>query len=124
MSPAFNGSCGGSRGLTPEVMERESRMKGALPADHPAHRAYLCTCGNFHPHPNPPPVPEPELGCTCQACGERFTLDLLVPDAIWERISPVQVAGYKGGGLLCGPCIMRRLEKLTGFAAARLELVT
>lgn len=48
--------------------------------------------------------------CRCQNCGNLYNVDLLVPDELWKRISPNPVEGYKGGGLLCGMCIMQRIE--------------
>lgn len=48
-------------------------------------------------------------GCTCQDCGRTFTGDMLVPDDVWEKISPAPVGGNKGGGLLCPTCIVDRM---------------
>ena len=56
-----------------------------------------------------------EDGCKCHGCGNRYTVDLLVPDSIWEQIRPSESTGI--GGLLCGPCIMQRIEAASGFAA-------
>lgn len=49
-------------------------------------------------------------GCSCQGCGQMYKMDVLVPDEIWERIKPIGAA--KGGGLLCGKCIISAMEKL------------
>lgn len=49
------------------------------------------------------------VGCKCQGCSRPYLADLLVPDDVWERISPTAVDGYKGGGLLCPSCIMERI---------------
>lgn len=56
-----------------------------------------------------------EDGCKCQGCGNRYTVDLLVPDSVWEQIRPSESTGI--GGLLCGACIMQRIEAASGFAA-------
>jgi len=45
-------------------------------------------------------------GCICQGCGERYRDDLIVDDALWERIKPEGKA--EGAGLLCGKCIFDR----------------
>lgn len=60
-----------------------------------------------------------EGGCRCHGCGRRYRVDVAVPDALWERIRPAGSTG--GGGLLCGPCILARVEALGGFASYRLE---
>jgi glycyl-tRNA synthetase (class II) len=57
-------------------------------------------------------------GCTCQSCGKTFRVDIIVPDYLWEKIKPE--GKPKGGGLLCGSCIMERLESM-GFGAFRLS---
>lgn len=49
-------------------------------------------------------------GCTCHGCGRKYNVDLLLPDEIWEQISPKKVEGFKGGGLLCPMCIGQKLE--------------
>lgn len=45
-------------------------------------------------------------GCICQGCGDRYRDDLIVDDALWERIKPEGKA--EGAGLLCGRCIFGR----------------
>jgi len=58
-------------------------------------------------------------GCRCQRCGNLYTVDVLIADALWERI---RLRGPSAGsGLLCGPCIMSRIEDLAEFAAYRLD---
>jgi hypothetical protein len=47
-------------------------------------------------------------GCTCQECNNKFTVDILVSDELWEEIKPVN---KPKGGLLCGNCIMKKIEK-------------
>lgn len=48
-----------------------------------------------------------DLGCLCRDCGHRYRVDLGVPDDVWARIGMPA-----GGGLLCGSCLMRRVERL------------
>jgi len=49
-------------------------------------------------------------GCTCQCCGQLYTLDVSVPDDVWELIKP---AGKpEGAGLLCPQCTADRLIDL------------
>jgi len=61
-----------------------------------------------------------DAGCRCQGCGLFYRADLIVPDDIWTKISPVPVEGYRGGGLLCPSCIMERIVEAgiwtVGFA--------
>src|SRR5688500_18353214 len=28
------------------------------------------------------------MTCTCQGCGRAYTVDLMIPDEVWERIKP------------------------------------
>ena len=48
------------------------------------------------------------MSCTCQQCGKQYRIDLIIPDNVWEKIRPSGKA--KDAGLLCGSCIMERLE--------------
>jgi hypothetical protein len=59
-----------------------------------------------------------EMCCTCQGCGIGFKVDLLVPDALWEQIKPDGKA--PGAGLLCGHCILNRIEALVVYAVVDL----
>lgn len=87
--------------------------------------SYCGTCGGFYnescthwpmckpapnPHATPPQPVEPpagaEQGCRCQSCGRLFCIDLYVPDEVWRQITPKSGEG----GLLCGSCIMQRME--------------
>ena len=52
-------------------------------------------------------------GCVCQGCGSRYKVDLLIPDELWERIKPQ--GKPTGSGLLCGMCIMNRIEEIGEF---------
>ena len=51
--------------------------------------------------------------CTCQECGKQYKVDLIVPDKIWEKIKPIDKP--RGGGLLCGSCIMKKIEKKDNY---------
>lgn len=62
-------------------------------------------------------------GCICQSCGKRYRVDLNIPDEIWKRIKPEGKS--KGAGLLCGSCIMIRIEaegKTDKFETYRMEI--
>ena len=50
------------------------------------------------------------MTCMCQSCGKQYMVDFIVCDEIWERIKPKDKP--KGGGLLCGECIAKRLNLL------------
>lgn len=50
--------------------------------------------------------------CGCHSCGEAFTVDLDLPDELWEKVyteSPEKAK--QGGGLLCPGCISKRLTE-------------
>ena len=53
------------------------------------------------------------MSCTCQECGKKYKVDLLIPDELWEKIKPDKKP--YGAGLLCGMCIMRRIECLNKY---------
>jgi hypothetical protein len=60
-------------------------------------------------------------GCVCQGCGDTYQVDLIVPDEVWEKIKPEKAE--KGGGLLCGACIMSHIETMSDYAAWELVKV-
>jgi len=41
-------------------------------------------------------------GCSCQQCGVLFTIDLNIPDFLWDKIS-------RGKNLLCPVCIIKNI---------------
>ncbi len=41
-------------------------------------------------------------------------MDLLISDKIWEKIKPNNKTF--DAGLLCGPCIIKKIEKLFGYS--------
>ncbi len=59
------------------------------------------------------------MSCKCQSCHRQFKLDLIIADALWELIKPYGKA--PGAGLLCGACIMNRIEDLVGYAVYKLK---
>jgi len=47
----------------------------------------------------------------CYDCGlsyEDFGIDMVLPDSLWDVISP---SVYRGSGILCANCICRRLAQ-------------
>ncbi len=55
-------------------------------------------------------------GCLCQGCGRRYKVDINVSDELWERLqNGDEERDYKRPNLLCGICIMRRIELLGEF---------
>lgn len=56
-----------------------------------------------------PVLPLAEKDYKCEECGRQYRTDLIIPDVIWERICSSEV------GLICGSCIMRRIEDLHEF---------
>ena len=55
------------------------------------------------------------MACTCQKCGREYTIDLIIPNDKWNIIRPA--GKTEGAGLLCGGCIMEKLEALEGYGA-------
>jgi len=53
-------------------------------------------------------------GCMCQECGDYYTVDLMIPDEVWDMICD-------GNNLLCGVCIMQGIEDISNFDAWKLE---
>ena len=53
------------------------------------------------------------MSCICQSCEKPYKVDIIVPDDLWERIKPIGKS--KGGGLLCGSCIMKKIERDNGY---------
>ena len=53
------------------------------------------------------------MSCKCQECGKQYKVDLLIPDKLWEQIRPIYMS--KSGGLLCGSCIMSKIEALDEY---------
>lgn len=55
------------------------------------------------------------MACKCQECRKMFKIDLLIPD----KLRPIVKAS--GSGLLCGSCIMKKLERLDKYQAWELR---
>lgn len=58
------------------------------------------------------------MTCKCHQCGTEFKVDLLIPDILWERIKPEGKSS--GAGLLCGACIMSKIENICAYSAFKL----
>jgi hypothetical protein len=56
--------------------------------------------------------------CTCQNCGKKYSVDVMVSDEDWDKINPIP--NRKEAGLLCAKCIGARLEATTQYAAYKL----
>lgn len=67
----------------------------------------------------PPTNETTDNGCRCQSCGQYYRVDINVPDDLWDRIRPGGKA--EGAGMLCGRCIMNRVEALGEFGALRVR---
>lgn len=48
-------------------------------------------------------------GSCCEGCGRRYKVDLLVPDDLWVLIRG-ETSRRPESGLLCGRCIMDKIE--------------
>ena len=53
------------------------------------------------------------MSCTCQRCGNKYKVDIIVSDQIWKLIQPV--IGEEGNGLLCGICIIALIEEMNKY---------
>lgn len=58
------------------------------------------------------------MPCTCHHCGSEFSMDLVAPDDLWEKIKPE--GKPEGAGLLCPTCIVKRVEALHKHSAYQL----
>ena len=59
------------------------------------------------------PKPDPLACYDCKLLySDPAWVDVIVPDDLWARISPAEVQGYKGGGVLCFTCMVRRCVAL------------
>ena len=55
------------------------------------------------------------MNCKCQECGKQFKIDWMIDDELWEKIKPK--AKSTGAGLLCGSCIMDKIELMFDYSA-------
>ena len=53
------------------------------------------------------------MSCTCQRCKKKYTVDLIIPDLLWEKVKSNRKT--LDAGLLCGACIMARVEQISGY---------
>ena len=60
------------------------------------------------------------MSCKCQKCGKQYKIDLMISDNLWN-----QVKLKEKSGLLCGSCIMSRLEGIRnlGYIAFKLKKI-
>lgn len=58
--------------------------------------------------------------CTCQECKRKYNVDILISDYLWEIIKPKNKP--IGGGMLCGNCIIQKIEKF-GYSAYELKRI-
>ena len=61
------------------------------------------------------------MSCTCQECGKQYRVDVIVPDEIWEKIKPKE--NIHGAGMLCGSCILHKIEFEGEYAAFHLKQI-
>ena len=62
-----------------------------------------------------------EMSCICQQCKKNYRVDLIVPDNVWEKIKPEGKA--KGAGLLCGSCMLNKIEAFGKYGVIRADNV-
>ena len=72
--------------------------------------AYNGETGSFHTKEGSHIPKEDRDGCVCQVCSQRYYVDLIIDDTIWNRIRPEGKA--PGAGLLCPNCMCDRLATL------------
>ena len=61
------------------------------------------------------------IACICQCCMQKYKIDIMIPDHYWKIISPKAFPG----GLLCGKCIIDKLEQMNhgAFELRELKLI-
>lgn len=60
------------------------------------------------------------MSCKCQLCGKQYKIDVMIPNDLWEFfVKPKNKP--RGSGLICGSCIMKKLEENIGYVAFKLE---
>lgn len=55
------------------------------------------------------------MSCTCHSCKLQYKVDIILSDDLWERIKISD-----GENMLCGSCIMKRIEALDEYDAYKL----
>ena len=65
------------------------------------------------------------MSCMCQSCKKQYKVDLLIPDELWNKIGPKGEGRRRmdEAGLLCGICIMERIEQLDNYIALNVATV-
>ena len=61
------------------------------------------------------------MSCTCQKCGDKYKMDLIIPDELWYKITPS--TKDKEAGMLCPFCIIKELNKLYEYSAYKLKRI-
>ncbi len=61
------------------------------------------------------------MSCKCQQCKRNYKVDLLLPDWLWEKITPKPL--ISSAGMLCGSCIMNNIEALDNYEAIHVEII-
>jgi hypothetical protein len=59
------------------------------------------------------------VACTCDVCGKKYKIDLVVSNDIWLKIRPDKSRPPEAG-LMCPVCIMKVIEEVEGYGAYRL----
>lgn len=59
------------------------------------------------------------MSCKCQCCGNLYKVDILIENKLWEKIKYIDKP--RGFNLLCGSCIMKKIEKISGYSVWHLK---
>jgi len=86
----------------------EKTWKVTAPSLVARHGPHAYVCDKDHVFTVEEPAGGEADGCTCQGCGRKYRVDLIIPDTLWEQIKPE--GKPEGAGMLCGRCIMDRIE--------------
>ena len=57
----------------------------------------------------------------CEGCGREYKLDIMVPLEIWKKILPDM--SKPKGGMLCGSCIVERIENMDRFLVVGMDML-
>ena len=90
----------------------QSGIKTVRKQERPAGEMTITMLQHFLSILDSDPDSEHPDGCKCQGCGAYYTVDMSVPNEIWEKITL-----KKGGGLLCPGCICIKLVEVCGATA-------
>ncbi len=63
------------------------------------------------------------MTCKCQSCSQQYSIDIIIDDSLWAKIKPSNKS--KESGLLCGQCIIKKIEHLySDYSAFQLKEIT